>query len=189
MDSIRLTLFLLLFALPLSLNATTETGINFNDVIAQENNALLLNSTGTRKFWFIPIYASALYLTEKSTDAETIITSDTNKIMVMHFLYRKVPKSKLLKTLDKGFSENLNKEELASIETKINQLKSLFKTVHKGDRIVLNYSPSIGTRLFLNDELQGTITGKTFHEATFRVWLGNKPADIKLKEQLLKPIR
>lgn len=188
LDRSQLTLLWLLIALPLSLNAATESGIEFDNVITQDTTELTLNSTGTRNFWFIPIYASALYLTEKGSDAETIITSDTSKQMVMHFLYRKVPRSKLLKTLDKGFSENLSAEALAAIEPEINQLKELFKTVYKGDRIVLDYSPAIGTSLFLNNELQGTITGKAFHEATFRVWLGDKPADKKLKQQLLTQI-
>lgn len=174
-----------LLSTPLLLNAGTEAGVEFTDTITSEDNTLILNSTGTRSFWFIPIYAAALYLPEKHTSAERIIQANVHKQMVMHFIYRKVSKSKLLKTLDQGFSENLSRDQLALIEPEINQLKDLFKTVYKGDRIILDYSPTIGTRLFLNNELQGTIPGENFHEATFRIWLGDKPADTVLKNQLL----
>jgi len=179
------SLLLIILSTPLYLNAATESGIAFAKTISRDNNTLVLNSTGTRAFWFIPIYAAALYLPDKNTNAEEIINSDANKQIVMHFLYKKVSKKRLLSTLDKGFSDNLDQATLAALAPKIDQLKSLFKTVVKGDRIILDYSPIIGTRLFLNNELQGTITGKAFHQATFRVWLGDKPADATLKKQLL----
>jgi len=188
MEFIRLTahsLLLLFLSTPLLLNAATESGIIFADTVSSDNDTLVLSNTGTRTFWFIPIYAAALYLPDKNTNAKDIIESNTRKQIVMHFIYRKVSKKRLLKNLDKGFSDNLNKASLVDLQPKINQLKSLFRTVVKGDRIILDYSPAIGTRLFLNNELQGTIKGKAFHQATFRVWLGDKPADVTLKKQLL----
>jgi len=150
MDSHHRKPYYFLFFLALSFcsasHAATQSGIEFVDSLSTDNSTLTLNGTGTRYFWFIPIYAAALYLTDSSQDADYVINHPHDKRIILHFLYRKVSKDKLLKTLDQGFSDNLSNEELTAIEQEIEQLKGMFKTVYKGDRIVLDYSPNTGTR-------------------------------------------
>ncbi len=162
-----------------------ESGITFNNTLRLGDTELVLNGTGLRRKWFIKIYAAGLYLPEKSQSVENILSMDSPKRIRMHFLFGEVSRERLLKTFDKGFQENHTQEQLDALADKILQLKSLFQTVSKGDEVVLDYIPGIGTQLFFNTELQGVISGFTFHQALLRVWLGNKPADKKLKQGLL----
>lgn len=166
--------------------AVTEGGVDFPETIQLDDGTqLVLNGTGIRKKWFIKIYASGLYLPQKSMDVGSVLSMSGPKRIRMHFLYRKVEREKLLKTLDKGFKDNHSLEQLELFADKISQLKALFKTVRKNDEVLLSYTDSIGTQIYFNNELQGVIEGLDFHRAIFRVWLGDKPADKKLKQGLL----
>ena len=60
----------------------------------------------------------------------------------------------------------------------------------KGDEILLVYKPGIGTVFYKNKEKRGVISdsNKNFKKALFGIWLGDKPADKKLKMKLLGKI-
>jgi hypothetical protein len=161
------------------------SGVEFPDIIEKENVPLTLNGLGVRYKWFVKVYAAALYLPQRSDQAEDVLQSDEVKQIRMHFLYKKVSKQKLLATLEKGFQDNLSAKELEDLSDHIEQLRALFKTAYKGDEVILNYVPNSGTEIIFNGESQGVIPGLEFHQAILRVWLGAKPADKKLKERLL----
>ena len=58
----------------------------------------------------------------------------------------------------------------------------------KGDEILLVYKPGVGTVFYKNKEKRGVISGAKFKKALFGIWLGDKPADKKLKLKLLGKI-
>lgn len=179
----------LFVSLLLSVNhahAREEAGVEFPEQITLNNGEeLVLNGAGIRKKWIIKVYVAGLYLPQTSQILDDILSMDGPKRIRMHFLYRKVSREKLLDTLDQGFRENHTPEQLNAIADEILLLKSMFKTVRKGDEVVLDYAPVTGTQVFFNQELQGTIPGVEFHRAVLRVWLGGKPADGDLKRDLL----
>jgi hypothetical protein len=49
----------------------------------------------------------------------------------------------------------------------------------------LTHLPGTGTLLALNGTLIGVIDGADFAEAYFRIWLGDRPIDVSLRDQLL----
>lgn len=178
------TIILLVYTAGLS--AATVDNIEFSDTVQQQSGATLqLNGLGVRHKWFVKVYAAGLYLPETSTQADRVLASDQARQIRMHFLYKKVSKDKLLATLEKGFADNLSEQELADLANEIAQLRALFKTVYKGDEVILDYTPGAGTEIIFNNESQGLIPGFPFQQAILRVWLGDKPADKKLKQDLL----
>jgi hypothetical protein len=160
-------------------------GIEFPDSIEDGGNTLQLNGLGIRKKFVIKVYAAGLYLPELTDQVETILSTDQPSQVRMHFLYKEVSKEKLLGSLEDGFAKNLSEGELSKLENEIQQLRDLFKTVYKGDEVILNYVPEQGTEIFFNNESQGIISGFSFHQAIMSVWLGEKPADKKLKKGML----
>ena len=58
----------------------------------------------------------------------------------------------------------------------------------KGDEILLVYKPGVGTVFYKYKEKRGVISGPKFKKALFGIWLGDKPADKKLKLKLLGKI-
>ena len=56
--------------------ATKIDGVKLPDDLSFEASELVLNGAGVRSKFFVHVYIAALYLGEKSSDAETIIAAD-----------------------------------------------------------------------------------------------------------------
>jgi hypothetical protein len=74
---------------------------------------------------------------------------------------------------------------LLVIADEIEILKEYYVDLKNGDSYQLTYIPEIGTKFEYNGKLKGIIKGERFAEILFAVWLGDKPFDKKIKEQIL----
>ena len=61
----------------------------------------------------------------------------------------------------------------------------MFPAVREGDVLYIDYIPGIGTRVTVNAEKKGVIPGLDFNNAVMDIWLGEEPADGKLKKAML----
>nr|NIP72653.1 hypothetical protein [Gammaproteobacteria bacterium]NIR97648.1 hypothetical protein [Gammaproteobacteria bacterium]NIT63309.1 hypothetical protein [Gammaproteobacteria bacterium]NIV20227.1 hypothetical protein [Gammaproteobacteria bacterium]NIX11238.1 hypothetical protein [Gammaproteobacteria bacterium] len=105
--------------------------------------------------------------------------------IVLHFLYDAVSTEKLIEVWTDGIRENHTPEEAAALEPRLNKTYRMFRTMHKGDVVQLDYLPGEGTRVSINGERVGTVSGADFYRAVLRVWLGRTPTDRRLKEAML----
>jgi len=184
MKSRYLGLLLFIFLLPVQ--ATEIAGQQFDDVISLADNqkSLQLNGLGIRYKFFFKIYIAALYLEEKSEDIKQIIESSQAKRVVMHFLYDKVEKEKLVSAWIEGFEDNLSAEEFKALEPRIKLFNTLFETVESGDVIYLDFIPGKGTRVISKGQPKGIIEGDDFYSALLKIWLGDEPVGEDLKMAL-----
>lgn len=160
-------------------------GVNLPDNVTIEGKKCQLNGMGIRKKFFISVYVCGLYLEAPSNDEKKIISSEQVKRMVLKFIYKKVEKEKLVETWNEGF-ENNSAPVNSALQTKIKQFNSFFDSdIAGGEEIVLTYIPGKGTEVSFRGKVKGTIEGKDFMEAVFKIWLGNKPADSDLKKGLM----
>ena len=74
---------------------------------------------------------------------------------------------------------------LSKFKTQITQFNSLFVSVKKGDVINLNFIPTTGTEVIINNKSVGNIEGDMFFTALLKIWLGDEPADADLKKAML----
>ena len=167
--------------------ALDVAGVTVPDTVVTDTSEheLVLNGAGIRKKFFIKIYIGALYLPSKSNAVESILNMEGAKRVTMHFLHSKVSVEKIVEGWNSGFSGNLSPQELETLQDRLNQFNGLFRTVHKGDLIRLDFIPDQGTHVWINQENRGTIQGDDFYRALLNVWLGSKPADSGLKEAML----
>ena len=179
-----LTLVLLL-CLPLAVAAREVGGIDVAEEITLAATPLTLNGAGIRDKFFFDIYVGALYLPQKTRDAAQAIAMPGPKRVLMHFLYNKVDREKLVDGWIEGFENNLTAQESRAVAERLAAFNKLFVTVTRGDRIDLDYLPGSGTRVSLNGEARGVIPGDDFFAALLKVWLGRKPADDDLKAAML----
>jgi len=182
MKKIFIVLAIITFAV--SAFAVEIAGVTLPETISASDDSLVLNGVGLRKKFIIKVYASALYLKEKETNEETILNADEPMIIRMVMLYEGVSPEKLRKTWIEGFEANT--EDISPLQERIDTLTSWFTTeTKKGDTYELLYVPEKGTRLSINNSVKGIIEGLDFKKALFSIWLGEEPADNKLKEHLL----
>jgi len=184
---IRVTFFslLLLFFLPVGGYAQEVAGVNVPEQITLANTTLKLNGAGIRTKFFFDIYVGALYLPQKTKDAETAINMEGPKRVSMQFLYKKVEKEKIVEGWTDSFKDNHTREQFRALEVQLDAFNKLFVTVKRGDRIELDYLPETGTRVSINGQIKGNIPGGEFYPALLRVWLGEDPADSGLKKAML----
>lgn len=153
--------------------------------IEPEGTRLLLNGAGVRKKFFVKVYVGALYLPENHGEAEAVLDLPGAKRVTMHFLHSEVSAEKISDGWNRGFAANQSAEELARLKERLSRFNSLFRTAHKGDLVRLDYIPGTVTRVWMNEELLGTISGEDFYRALLMVWLGPNPADSNLKQDML----
>jgi hypothetical protein len=175
---------LVLFSLPC--NAKEIAGVLVQEVVQTEAGVTLhLNGAGVRSKFFVDVYLAQLFLEKPSTAVEEVIAAEGQKRVVMHFLHSEVARDKLVAAWDEGFVGNTPAAELAKLEERIGQFNAMFGDAKKNDVIVLDYQPAVGTVVQIANETRGTIPGKDFNDALLRIWLGDKPVNKGLKEQLL----
>ena len=160
-------------------------GVLLPESVISESEALVLNGAGIRKKFFIKVYVGALYLPAKRSTVKQILADPGAKRIVMSFLYKEVSAKKLVDGWNDGFAGNNSAKEMKSLQDRINKFNSLFTTVHKGDEIRLDYLPGEGTKVFINNDLKGSVQGEDFSRAILKIWLGSKPADTNLKDAML----
>lgn len=181
--------FALLGLLLVSLPATARKieGIDIPDTLASGDGdtALALNGAGIRKKLFIDIYIGALYLPSPTSDVTAILEGTGPASVLMHFLYSEVSRKKITDGWTDGLQANLAAEEMASIRPRLENFNRLFRTVHKGDVIRIDYRPGGGTEVRINDEWRGSVAGNDFFRALLRVWLGNRPVSKPLRQGML----
>jgi Chalcone isomerase-like len=182
----KFVLALLFSAITFSAQALELKGVKVNETAQVGGNALVLNGAGVRTKMVFKVYVAGLYLTQKHTNADSVLSDTGNKRVSMHFL-RELSAEKLLHAMDEGFTANNSAAEMAAIEPQMKAFRAMMtsaKMVKEGDVILLDYTTA-GTAINLNGKALGNVEGAAFNQALLRVWLGNKPVDASLKKAML----
>ncbi len=165
--------------------AAELSGVTMADeVMVPAGPTLLLNGMGVRKKLWIKIYIGGLYLEQKSTNAEQILASTQTKRVVMHFVTDRATRSKMESAFEEGYAKNAPGQE-ALLRKRMDQLKSYFGDMKKGEVAVITFVPGEGTHVSLNGAPKETIPGDDFARATLSLWLGPHPPGEDLKKGML----
>lgn len=166
-------------------NGREVAGVKLPDSIRLADTTLQLNGAGVRTKFFMKIYVGSLYLPARTTDAAKAIGMAGPKRIGMHFLFKEVPKDKLVEGWIEGFEKNHAQQQMQVLRERLQRFNRLFPDLHAGDVVHFDYIPGRGTEVHINNELKDTIPGADFNRALLRVWLGNKPGDRSLKKAML----
>ena len=160
-------------------------GINFPEQTQVQASPLMLNGLGLRQATMLKVnvYVAALYVAQKSTDANAILASNTPKKLVLHFV-RDVDGADLKKAWEEGF-ENNAKAQLPALKARIEKLKGWMADMKSGQQLAFTHTPGAGIEVDVNGAVQGTVEGDDFARAFLAIWLGAKPPNPGLKAGLL----
>jgi len=182
-----LTALILAFVMifPVMTTAKEIGGKNMPETLSAGTNTLALNGAGLRKKMWFKVYAGALYLSQKSGDAQKIIAADEPMAIRMHFIYDGVAAKKMIKGWNEGFDAG-TEGNTAPIKEQIARFNGFFTEEAKEDDIYeVVYLPGEGVSVFMKGKKKGTIPGLEFKKAVFSIWLGKKAANKKLKKGML----
>jgi len=159
--------------------------VTLPDSLMAGEDTLLLNGAGFRVKLFLKMYAGGLYLIQKNHDPKKVIDSDESMALRLHIVSGMITTKKMTDAIDEGFKKSTG-ENITSFKIEIAKFKSFFaEEIKKDDIFDIVYVSAEGISVYKNESLKGTIQGLDFKKAVFGIWIGEKPADSKLKRKML----
>jgi hypothetical protein len=175
-------------AAPLASRARTVEGVELQDSVQVGGARLMLNGAGLRsKLGLVGVYVAALYLPQKSADADAIIKARQPRRIVMK-MRRGVGSDTMTDAFHEGLANNLDQQQLAALKPKLDALDRSFASVDalkEGDEIDIDFSAEGSTRVTYNGQQKDIIPGADLSQALLQIWLGKKPVQDDLKQELL----
>jgi len=162
---------ILILALPAF--SAEKAGITLPDTEMVGDETLYLNGIALREKFVFDVYVAGLYLTEKSSDADTILKNDAPRMMVMHFV-RDVDAKAISEAWFEGLEDNI-KNVTPELKAKFTQLAAMMADIKKGEAMGFTYNPVSGTDVMVAGTPKGGIPGKDFADAILATWIGPKP--------------
>lgn len=181
-----------LLALTLPLGALAQTvdagGAKLDTTTDLAGQKLQLNGYGVRYRAVFKVYAIGLYLKAKADAPDAVIKMDGAKRVTLKLL-RDVDGKDLGKAFTDGMQKNMLPEERAKAINGIFKFGKVFQDIKRapnGSTIGVDWVPGTGAQITMDGKAIGEVIPEPeFYSALLRIWLGEDPADEKLKGQLL----
>jgi hypothetical protein len=180
-----ITVLLLSAGLNASESWVEVAGIQLPTTMKTGTQSLTLNGTGIRSKFFMDIYAAALYLSETSADASSIIAQNKPMALRLHITSGLLSSDRMEAVTREGFKKSMD-GDTSSLQDTINALIETFKEeIIVNDVFDLVYTPANGVTVLKNGVVKKNIKGLEFKRALFGIWLGEDAVSDDLKEGLL----
>jgi Chalcone isomerase-like len=173
---------LVLAAAAASAQEATCREISFPRHLQVSGSDLTLNGLGVRKATFLKVnvYVAALYVTQPSRDARTIIESHEPQQLTLQFV-RNVG----VDDLRKAFVEGFERDPSPALKERVARLNSWMADMKTGQRLTFVRVPHSGVQVSVNGVQKGLIEGDEFSRALISIWMGATPPNPELKSGLL----
>lgn len=164
------------------------SGIKLDDPLDLRGTQLSLNGAGIRYKVIFKVYVVGLYLGKKAATSEEAYAAAGSKRISITML-REIDSNELGKAFTKAFEENAPKAEMSRLIPGLIRMGQIFSEQKKllaNDNFTIDWIPGTGTVISVKGKPQGDpIKEPEFFNAMLRIWLGPKPADWKLRDELL----
>ena len=161
-------------------------GITFPPELKTKTGSLYFNGCGLREKYTLDLYVAGLYLNKPTMDAKKVINSSESQAIKIVIVSSKVTRDKFNESVKEGFA---NAAPYSATPSQIKEFKGFFTDpFNVNDEILMMYNPGKGTAVIINGKLKGVVAGIPFKKALFAIWLGNKPAQGKLKKGMMGQI-
>jgi hypothetical protein len=164
------------------------SGVRYADEMELRGTKLTLNGAGVRFRGPFKVYTAGLYMTKKAGTTEEVLAVPGAKRMSITML-RDIDSGELGKLFTRGVEDNLDKASFSKLIPGLMRMSQLFSDIKKlnnGESFTIDWVPGTGTVISVKGVAQGEpFKEPEFFNALLRIWLGQSPADWKLKEALL----
>lgn len=168
--------------------AVDISGVKLEESLDLQGSKLQLNGAGLRTKLVFRVYVLGLYLGKKATTTEEVLAAPGPKRVNLTMM-RDIDAGELGKLFTKGVEDNTPKSEMSKLVPGLIRMGQLFadqKQLKSGDNVLIDWVPGTGTQITINGKLQPEpFKEPEFFNALLRIWLGESPADAKLKAALL----
>lgn len=178
-----------LLALTLSVltpaHATEVAGVKLDPSLTIQGESLNYYGAGIRSKYFMKLYVGSLYAQQAGLDADGILASDKITAVRLNILSGMITSERMIDTIEEGF-DTATDGNVAPLRERLDRFMAVFDApVEVGDQFTMVSIPGVGLEAYKNGQLLTLVEGDDFRHALFAIWLGNKPADNKLKAAML----
>ena len=175
-------LLLGLFALPVAAQQN-----KFPPTTELAGKRLVLNGAGTRYRTVIKVYDVALYVPQKAHTREAIL-AQKGPYRLRLVPLRDIDAGDIGRAMVVGMRDNLPPEEAYRLARYSNMMIELFSTqprIFAGSVVGMDWIPGKGAFFYLDGKKLNELADPAFIDPFLSIWLGQVPADHRLKDQLL----
>lgn len=169
--------------------AASLEGQTFDETVVLSERTLRLNGLGLRGVAWVKAFVVGLYLPTPTKDATQILSMSGPKRLRLKIMLD-APSRELTKSL----TSRIARHEPAAVQAQIGQRLQILAAnldslgqLQVGDTVDLDFHPERGTVLRRNDKQVGApIAGDDLYRAVLKVFVGEHPADKRMKAGLLR---
>jgi hypothetical protein len=163
-------------------------GVKLEDHTQLSGSTLQLNGAGTRYKAIFKVYVAGLYLGKSAGTPDEVINQPGPKRLSVTML-RTIDSRELGKLLTRGMEDNMDKAAMSKLIPGLIRMGEIFaaqKPLVEGDVFLIDWVPGTGSVITVKGQVQGEpFKEPEFFKALMLIWLGQSPADHKLKDALL----
>lgn len=188
LKSLLATVTAILLHVP-ALSATLDVGgVKVEDTLSIYNNTLVLNGAGLVSNGKAPSYVVQIYAKQKFKTLEELFAVPGPKRLVLTAV-KEVDTGPIVKMFNRSVDETAGKSDRAKLIPGLMSIGEIFKAnrlLKPGDVMTLDWVPISGLVIYLGGKLQGQpYRDAELFKAGMGVWMGEFPADAKVKDALL----
>lgn len=168
--------------------AAAPTVHKFEPTAQLGGSALQLNGKGTRVRLVFKAYDMGLYTTKRvGTPAELFALQGPKRLQFTAL--RELQGTELGRLFLRGMGDNTPSAQMTRHTLATTRLIEIFSGKPKlvpGDSFAMDFVPGKGTQFYIQGQPQGEPVGDDeFFTLVLRIWFGDSPADVQLRDALL----
>ena len=168
--------------------AVTVADVKYEPTQTLGDSTVQLNGAGVRYKAVFKVYTAGLYLEKKASTPQEVASQRGPKRLSITML-REIDSTELGKLFSRGMEDNMDRAAFSRIVPGVLRMSQIFsdhKKLQAGDQFMIDWIPGTGTVITVKGKVQGEpLKMPEFFNALMGIWLGNLPADFKLKDALL----
>ena len=168
--------------------AVTVADVKYEPTQTLGDSTVQLNGAGVRYKAVFKVYTAGLYLEKKASTPQEVASQRGPKRLSITML-REIDSTELGKLFSRGMEDNMDRAACSRIVPGVLRMSQIFsdhKKLQAGDQFMIDWIPGTGTVITVKGKVQGEpFKEPEFFNALLGIWLGNLPADFKLKDALL----
>ena len=174
--------------LPATCAALDLSGIKVEDSLAIYNNTLVLNGAGLVSNGKAPSYVVQIYAKQKFKNLDELCAIPGPKRLVLTAV-KEVDTAPIVKLFNRSVDDVAGRTDRAKLIPGLMGIGEVFKanrTLKAGEVMLLDWVPISGLVMYIGGKLQGQPYREIeLFKAAMGIWMGDAPADSKVKDALL----
>lgn len=172
-----------------ALSATLDIGgVKVEESLSIYNNTLVLNGAGVVSNGKTPSYVAQIYAKQKFKTLDELFAVPGPKRLVLTAI-KEVDTAPIVKMFNRSVDDVAKKSDRAKLIPGLMSIGEVFKAnrvLKPGEVMTMDWVPISGLVIYLGGKLQGQpYREPELFQAAMGVWMGEFPADAKVRESLL----